>query len=68
MTLPMLSPIILFNLVLAIIGSFQVFDSAYIMTQGGPGDATLFYVLYVFRNAFQFFQMGTLRRFRGFYS
>jgi multiple sugar transport system permease protein len=57
-TLPMLSPVILFNLILAIIGSFQVFDLAYIMTDGGPGTATLFYVLYLFRNAFEYFKMG----------
>ena len=57
-TLPMLTPIIFFNLVMGIIGSFQVFTAAYIITNGGPADATLFYVLYLFRNAFQFFKMG----------
>jgi multiple sugar transport system permease protein len=57
-TVPMLSPVILFNLIIAIIASFQVFDQAYVMTQGGPGDATLFYVLYIFNNAFQYFKMG----------
>jgi multiple sugar transport system permease protein len=57
-TIPMLSPVILFNVVIAIIGSFQVFTQAYVMTNGGPGDKTLFYVLYLFRQAFEFFNMG----------
>lgn len=57
-TLPMLSPVILFNVVIALIGSFQVFTMAYIMTQGGPGDSTRFYVLYLYNNAFENHQMG----------
>ena len=57
-TLPMVSPVILFSLIISIIASFQVFDLAYIMTDGGPGNATLFYVLYVFRNGFEFLKMG----------
>lgn len=57
-TLPMLSPTIFFNLILGIIGSFQVFTTAYIMTNGGPNNASLFYVLYLFRNAFEYFKMG----------
>ena len=57
-TLPMLSPTIFFNLVLGIIGSFQVFTSAYVMTGGGPNNATLLYVLYLYNNAFRFFKMG----------
>ena len=57
-TVPMLSPVIFFNLVLQIIGSFQVFTAGYIMTRGGPEHATLFYVLYLFQNAFQYFKMG----------
>jgi len=57
-TLPLISPVLLFNLVIAIIASFQVFDLAYIMTDGGPGTQTLFYVLYIFRNAFELFKMG----------
>jgi multiple sugar transport system permease protein len=57
-TLPMLSPIIFFNIVLGIIGSFQAFTQAFIMTQGGPANASLFYVLYLYRNAFQYFKMG----------
>ena len=57
-TLPSLSPVMLFNLVLGIIGAFQVFTSAYVMTNGGPNNASLFYSLYIFRNAFQYFKMG----------
>jgi len=57
-TLPMLTPTIFFNLILGIIGSFQVFTSAYVMTSGGPGNASLFYVLYLFRNAFEYFKLG----------
>ncbi|HEY3411746.1 MAG TPA: extracellular solute-binding protein [Armatimonadota bacterium] len=57
-TLPMLSPVIFFNLIMGIIGSFQVFTQAYVMTSGGPNNATLFYVLYLFQKGFQQFQMG----------
>ena len=56
--LPMLSPVIFFNLVLGVILSFQVFTPAYIVTNGGPADSTLVYGLYLYRNAFQYFQMG----------
>lgn len=60
-TLPMLSPSILFNLIMGIIGSFQVFTSAFLMTgppAGGPLNSTLFTVLYVYRAAFEQFRMG----------
>ncbi len=57
-TVPMLSPVILFNLILGVIGSFQIFTSAYLLTDGGPNNATLFSVLYLFRLAFEQFQMG----------
>ncbi len=58
-TLPMLSPVILFNLVLGIIGSFQIFTSAYLLTQdGGPEQSTLFSVLYLYRLGFEQFRMG----------
>lgn len=57
-TLPMLSPTLFFNLVLGIIGSFQVFTSAYVMTGGGPNNATMMYVLYLYVNAFHYFKMG----------
>jgi multiple sugar transport system permease protein len=57
-TLPMLTPTIFFTLVLSIISTFQTFTSAFVATDGGPLDSTLFYVLYLFRQAFQFFNMG----------
>lgn len=57
-TLPMLSPFILFNLVIGMIGTMQIFGEAYIMTAGGPFDSTLFYAYYLFKQAFQFFRMG----------
>lgn len=57
-TLPMISPTIFFNLIMGIIGSFQVFTSSFIMTQGGPAYATLFYVLYLYQKAFKYLQMG----------
>lgn len=57
-TLPMLTPTIVFNLIMGVIGSFQTFTQAFIMTNGGPDDATLFYVLYLYQKAFQQFQMG----------
>jgi multiple sugar transport system permease protein len=57
-TLPMLSPLIFYNVVMAIIGSFQVFTQAYMMTGAGPDNATLFYVLNLYRQAFEFHNMG----------
>ena len=57
-TLPMLTPTLFFNLVLSVISTFQTFTSAFVATDGGPLDSTLFYVLYLFRQAFQFFNMG----------
>lgn len=57
-TLPLLTPALFFNLILAIIGAFQVFTQAFIMTEGGPSYSTLFYVLYLYRMAFENFRMG----------
>ncbi len=57
-TLPMLSPVLFFNLVLGIIAGFQYFAQAYVMTRGGPLNATLFYALYLYLNAFNFLKMG----------
>lgn len=57
-TLPMMTPQIFLTLVLAVIGSFQVFTSALIITEGGPADATLFLLLYLYWNGFRFFKMG----------
>ncbi len=58
MTIPQLTPTIFFNLVMSIIGSFQVFTQAYAMTEGGPRKATLFYMYYLFDMAFIKFRMG----------
>jgi len=57
-TLPLLTPTIFFNIVLSVIMTFQTFTSAFIATDGGPLDSTLFLVLYIYRQAFQFFHMG----------
>lgn len=57
-TFPLLTPTTFFVLVVSVIGSFQVFDQAYIMTQGGPGYATTTLVYYIYNNAFQWFHMG----------
>ena len=57
-TLPLLSPVMFFNLMLGIIGAFQIFTSAYVMTGGGPNNASLFYALYLFQNAFEYFKFG----------
>ncbi|HEY3110561.1 MAG TPA: sugar ABC transporter permease [Chloroflexota bacterium] len=57
-TVPMVSPVILFNAVMSVIGSFQIFTPAFVMTQGGPANASLVYVLYLYNNAFKFFRMG----------
>ncbi|MGZ7441919.1 carbohydrate ABC transporter permease [Paenibacillus sp. TH7-28] len=57
-TIPLVSPTIFFNTVMAIIGSFQVFNEAYILTQGGPNNASLFYIFYLWRTAFRDTEMG----------
>jgi len=57
-TIPMMSPTLFFVLVTSIISSFQVFVTALIMTNGGPANATLMYVLYLYRLAFVQFRMG----------
>ena len=57
-TVPQMSPVIFFNLILGIIAGFQVFAQPLIMTNGGPRYATLFVVLYLYQNAFRNFQMG----------
>jgi multiple sugar transport system permease protein len=57
-TRPLLSPTIFFNLILSVISTFQTFTGAFVATDGGPLDATLFFVLYLYRQAFQFFNMG----------
>jgi multiple sugar transport system permease protein len=57
-TIPLMTPTIFFTLVTGLIGAFQVFTQAYIMTNGGPVNSTLFYALYLFRNAFNYLKMG----------
>ena len=59
-TMPLLSPIIFFNLVLQIIGAFQSFTQAFIVSggTGGPSDSTMFYTLYLYQKGFTNFDMG----------
>lgn len=57
-TLPMLSPVMFFNLILGVIGSFQTFTSAFIITKGGPINSTYMYALYLYEKAFKHYQMG----------
>jgi len=57
-TLPMLSPTIFFNVILAVIAALKVFTTAWVATQGGPAYATWFFVLHIYNEAFQNFRMG----------
>ncbi len=57
-TIPQLTPVILFNVIVGIIGAFQIFVQPFVMTQGGPGNASLFYMLYLYNTAFRFHHMG----------
>ncbi len=57
-TIPMLSPVIFFNLIMQIINTFKAFNESFIITEGGPMDRTLFYALYIYRNSFEYFNMG----------
>lgn len=57
-TLPMISPTTFFVVIMLLIGSMQIFSEPYMMTKGGPADATNVLVLYIFNTAFQFFRMG----------
>lgn len=57
-SIPMTSPVILFTFITGVIGSFQIFTAGFIITQGGPNNASLFYVLLLYRTAWQGFQMG----------
>jgi multiple sugar transport system permease protein len=57
-TLPLLSPVILFNLVIQIIAGFMVFTQAFVITNGGPLDTTRFYAVYLYNEAFENFHMG----------
>lgn len=58
-TIPFMTPIIFYNVVMAVIGSFQVFSQAYIMTGGGPNNGSLFYVYYLYREAFAYSRLGS---------
>ena len=57
-TVPMCTPAILFQLLTSLIGTFQYFTVGWLLTEGGPNNATEFFSLYLYRNAFQYFKMG----------
>jgi multiple sugar transport system permease protein len=57
-TLPMLSPVIFYNLVMGVIGNMQAFTAGYMITDGGPNNASLFYVLLLYNRAFEYQKMG----------
>lgn len=57
-TIPQLTPYIFFNLIMGLIGTFQIFGEAFVMTQGGPVNSTLFYVYHLFNHAFRYGNMG----------
>lgn len=57
-TIPMMSPVIFFNLVMGLIGALQTFTQGYLMTKGGPQNSTLFYGLHIYQSAFRDFKMG----------
>lgn len=57
-TLPLISPTMLFNLILGIIGALKVFTLAFVATNGGPSYATWFYALHIYRQSFEYFRMG----------
>ena len=57
-TLPLLSPTLFFQLIMGMIGAFQVFTQAFVMTGGGPNNSTMFFVYYLYNNAFRFWKMG----------
>jgi hypothetical protein len=56
-TIPMLAPVILYNVVTLVIAAFQRFAEPFVMTEGDPSNPTLFYSLYLYQNVFQFFKM-----------
>lgn len=57
-TIPMMTPILFLNLITGLISAFRTFTNAYVMTGGGPNKASLFYMLYLYQNAFQNYRMG----------
>ena len=57
-TIPLITPVLFYNLVMGLIANFQAFTQAYVMTSGGPSNASLFFALYLYRNAFEYTRMG----------
>lgn len=57
-TIPLLTPAIFFNLIMGVIGALQIFTQVYVISDGGPVWSTLFYVFYLYRQGFQYFNMG----------
>lgn len=57
-TLPMMTPVLFFELITGFVAALQIFTQAFIITKGGPNNATLFFLLYLYRNAFEYFRMG----------
>ena len=57
-TLPLVSPTAFFGIVISLIGAFQIFDNVYVLTAGGPGDASRVIAMYVYEMAFKGFEMG----------
>jgi multiple sugar transport system permease protein len=57
-TIPLLSPVILFALITGLTGAMQVFDPAFIITGGGPNNGTMFYIFYLYNTAFRYAQLG----------
>lgn len=57
-SLPMTSPVILFTVITGVIGTFQIFTQGYVITNGGPANASLFYIVYLYRQAWTSYQMG----------
>jgi len=57
-TVPLMTPTIFFNLIMGLVAAFQAFNNAFIMTAGGPRNATLLYMLHLYNNAFRYFRMG----------
>jgi multiple sugar transport system permease protein len=56
--LPLVTPTIFFNLVIGVIGALQIFTQVYVISEGGPLWSTLFFVFYLYRQGFQYFNMG----------
>ncbi len=57
-TVPLMTPVILFNMLMGFIAAFQEFTSAFLITNGGPMNSTLFFAVYLYRQAFRYFAMG----------